>query len=207
MTEETVSSDRLTLHYVGGSAQQRAHFAQTAMLLGHHCELYDDLHELAIHPPRRGLIFLQDEPEAGGIVAGIERLEKIGVWLPVIAIGVAPGPHQIVDSIKAGAMDYIVLPLETERLQRCLARNTLEAERNAASRRKKVEAQERLGRLSPREAEVLELLTNGCSNKLMARQLGISPRTVEIHRANMLSKIGVPNSASALRLKLEADGR
>jgi FixJ family two-component response regulator len=135
-----------------------------------------------------------------------ERLERLGIWLPVIAVGEMPSPHKIVSSIKAGALDYVVLPVDAERLDRCIARNAIEAERNATIRRRKVDAQERLERLTPREAEVLELLADGCSNKLIARELGISPRTVEIHRANMLSKIGAPNSAGALRLKLDARG-
>jgi FixJ family two-component response regulator len=207
MTEViAIRSERLTLHYVGGDVHERACFAQTALLLEHHCELYDNLNELAAHPPRRGIIFLHDDPAFGGIPAGFERLEGLGIWLPVIAIGEAPSPRKIVEAIKAGALDYIVLPVQAERLDRCLARNALEAQRNATLRRKKVEAQERLARLSRREAEVLDLLANGCSNKLIARELGISPRTVEIHRSNMINKIGASNSAGALRLKLEAYG-
>jgi FixJ family two-component response regulator len=206
MHETSSGSERLTLHYVGGDVHERARFAQTAILIGHHCELYDNLDELAVHPPRRGIIFLHDDPKVGGIPAGFERLERLGIWLPVIAIGEQPSPEKIVKSIKAGALDYIVLPVEVERLDRCLARNALEAQQNATLRRKKVEAQERLARLSPREAEVLDLLANGCSNKLIARELGISPRTVEIHRSNMINKIGAPNSAGALRLKLESNG-
>ena len=57
--------------------------------------------------------------------------------------------------------------------------------------------------LSPREREVLDWLTRGCSNKVIARELTISPRTVEIHRANMMSKLGARHSAEAIRLRLE----
>lgn len=207
MTEPTsTASDRLTLHYIGSDPAERAHFARTAMLAGHHCELYDNLDELAVHIPHRGIIFLRDQTEAGGIPELIERLELLRIWLPAIAIGETADPQHIVSAIKAGALDYIALPLEFERLQRCVTRNVLEAERVALARRKRVDARERLVRLSPRESRVLELLADGCSNKLMAREMGISPRTVEIHRANMMSKIGATNSAKAMRLKLDAEG-
>lgn len=198
--------ERLTLHFVGSAPSERAQFAKAALEAGHHCELYDDFAELSAHPPRRGIIFLSDRPEDGGIPLGIDRLEKLGIWLTVIAVGQAPTPDRIVTSVKSGALDYIVLPVEPERLKRCVARNLHEAERNEVVRRNRMEARERLDRLSQREAEVLTHLANGCSNKLIARELGISPRTVEIHRANMLSKIGASNSAGALRLKLNADG-
>jgi hypothetical protein len=62
----------MTLHYVGGIALERARFAQTALSVGHHCKLYENLDELAAHPPRRGLIFLQDDPVVSAIPAGLE---------------------------------------------------------------------------------------------------------------------------------------
>ena len=59
-------------------------------------------------------------------------------------------------------------------------------------------------RLSKRERQVLELLARGSSNKLIARELSISPRTVEIHRANMLNKIGANHTSEAIRIAIEA---
>ena len=63
-----------------------------------------------------------------------------------------------------------------------------------------------LSNLSGREREVLEGLTNGGSNKDIARILSISPRTVEIHRANMMNKLGARHAAEAIRISLEAAG-
>ena len=62
----------------------------------------------------------------------------------------------------------------------------------------------RISMLSNREREVLDRLTQGCSNKVIARDLDISPRTVEIHRGNMMEKLGARHAAEAVRLQLEA---
>jgi FixJ family two-component response regulator len=67
-----------------------------------------------------------------------------------------------------------------------------------------IEARDRIASLSVREREVLEWLAQGSSNKVIARELDISPRTVEIHRANMMHKLGARHAAEAVRLKLEA---
>jgi FixJ family two-component response regulator len=67
-----------------------------------------------------------------------------------------------------------------------------------------IEARSLISCLSGREREVLDWLTRGSSNKVIARELDISPRTVEIHRANMMAKLGASHAAEAVRLKLEA---
>lgn len=67
-----------------------------------------------------------------------------------------------------------------------------------------IEARDRIATLSAREREVLDWLADGSSNKVIARELDISPRTVEIHRANMMNKLGANHAAEAVRLKLEA---
>ena len=79
-----------------------------------------------------------------------------------------------------------------------------EADQHAERRRREVEAQRAIAMLSRREREVLELLSAGCSNKEIARRLDISPRTVEIHRGNMMTKLGAGHAADAVRLWIDA---
>ena len=76
--------------------------------------------------------------------------------------------------------------------------------KRGAARRRMIEARDRISSLSVREREVLDWLTEGSSNKVITRELDISPRTVEIHRANMMHKLGARHAAEAVRLKLEA---
>jgi FixJ family two-component response regulator len=193
-----------TLHFIDSNSRHRAELARVGFSLGHHAEVYGDLSELSVHPPREGIIVARDTAEEGGVAMILERLSRLGIWLPLIAVETEPRPGRIVEAIKAGALDYLSLPLDPERFGRCLARIETEAEVFGAARRRMIEARDRISSLSGREREVLEWLSEGSSNKAIARELAISPRTVEIHRANMMTKLGARHAAEAVRLKLEA---
>lgn len=197
-------SRKASLHFIDSNSRQRAELARVGFTLGHHSEVYGDLSELSVHPPREGIIIARDTPEEGGVSMILERLGRLGIWLPLIAVETEPRPGRIVDAIKAGALDYLSLPLDPDRFERCLARIEKEAEVFGAARRRMIEARDRISSLSAREREVLEWLAEGSSNKVIARELEISPRTVEIHRANMMHKLGARHAAEAVRLKLEA---
>ncbi len=193
------------LHFIDASTRHRAELARIGFALGHHSEVYSGVDDLAAHPPREGIIVARDRPADGGVPFLMSRLSKMGIWLPVIAVDEQPVAGRIVEAIKAGALDYLPLPLDEQRFARCLERIAKEAETFGAARRRMFEARERIASLSAREREVLEWLAEGCSNKVIARELDISPRTVEIHRANMMSKLGARHAAEAVRLRLEAE--
>ena len=197
-------SRKASLHFVDSSSRQRAELARIGFSLGHHSEVYGDLSELSLHPPREGIIIARDAVEDGGVSIILDRLSRLGVWLPLIAFDAQPRPGRIVDAIKAGALDYLSLPLDPDRFARCLGRIEKEAEMFGQARRRMIEARARISSLSTREREVLDWLTQGSSNKVIARELDISPRTVEIHRANMMTKLGARHAAEAVRLKIEA---
>ena len=103
--------------------------------------------------------------------------------------------QNIVAAIKAGALDYLALPIKPDQLLRTLSKLEPEAEEFPLARRRVIEARNRIESLSGREREVLEWLSAGSSNKVIARELEISPRTVEIHRANMMAKLGAQHAA------------
>lgn len=159
VSDERPLAERLKLHYVDADASNRARFEQIAIRLGHHCELYDGLAELAVHTPRLGILVLRGELTMGGdVVSAMARLEEMGIWLSVIAIGEASGSRTIVESIKAGALDYLTLPLDIPRLQRCLARISAGDQHISSLCRRRIEAQAMVDRLAAREAEVLNQL-------------------------------------------------
>ena len=197
-------TSQTTLHFIDSSSRSRAELARLGFQLGHHCEVYADCRELAVHTPTTGIILARDGRGEDCIANVIRRLGRYGVWLPVIAVVEQPEPARIVDAIKAGALDYLSLPLEAGALQRCLGRIGDEAEEFSEARRRMIDARNRIAVLSKREREVLDQLMLGGSNKAIARELSISPRTVEIHRANMMSKLGANHAADAVRLRFEA---
>ena len=180
------------------------------MEMGHHAEVYSDLVELIDRPPRSGVIIASEDVLESGVSALLDELAEGGIWTPLVAAKADPGVDEVVHAIQAGALDFVTLPLSEEELQRMIAHFHSDAGRHAEARRRLIEARLRIGALSKREREVLDWLSEGCSNKAIARNLEISPRTVEIHRANMMDKLGASHPAEAVRLKLEAafpDGR
>lgn len=195
---------RNIIHFIDADSRQRAELARTAFAMGHHAEVYADIAELCEHPPHSGIIVARDCPEAGGIGTVLEMLARCGIWLPVVATDEVPRTGRVVAAIKAGALDYLLLPLDSARLGAMLERIGDEAHQQAEARRRMIEARGRIDNLSPREREVLDRLAVGNSNKAIARELQISPRTVEIHRANMMSKLGASHAAEAVRLRIEA---
>ena len=105
--------------------------------------------------------------------------------------------------MKAGAVDFVEKPFDDEAL---LAATEAALGTPQASGAAGVDdAAERIASLSPREREVLDLLVAGKPNKLIARDLGLSPRTVEVHRARLMARLGVASLAEAVRLAVHAE--
>ena len=133
-------------------------------------------------------------------------MNESSVWLPVIAMATEPATDRVVEAIRAGAFDYLGLPLTAGALDAAVSRAVGEAGEHAAAQRRLAEARKRIGTLTPREREVLDWLAEGQSNKAIAHALAISPRTVEIHRANMMAKLGARHPVDAVRIRLDAKG-
>lgn len=196
--------ERLVLHILGGDSRSRAEQARICLALGHHAEVYAELDELFERPPMHGLIVAADDGRQWAVAQLIVRLGERGIWLPVIMAAENPSVERVVGAIKAGALDYLALPLEMGSFARRLEAIASEAGRHVENRRREVQARRAIGRLSRREREVLELLSAGSSNKEIAAGLAISPRTVEIHRSNMMAKLGANHPADVVRMWLDA---
>ncbi|MBO9518805.1 MAG: helix-turn-helix transcriptional regulator [Porphyrobacter sp.] len=195
---------RTTLHIVGGDSRSRAEQARIAFALGHHAEVYSEFEELLDRPPTDGIIIAADDGETAMTGSLIRKFGEHGIWLPVVVASDEPRIDRAVAAIKAGAIDYLTLPLEMGSFVRRLAGIIAESREYAERRRREVSARHAIGMLSRREREVLELLSAGRSNREIGTFLDISPRTVEIHRGNMMTKLAAGHIADAIRLWLDA---
>ena len=195
----------LAIHIVDGDSRSRAEQARIAFALGHHAEVYSDLGELLERPPREGIVLARQRAMDVSLPELFEKMGKQGIWLPVIVCAEEPQVEKVVLAIKEGALDYLQLPLEAGRLARSIARVVAEAEAHGRARWRRAEARRRVAVLSRRERQVLEWLAAGSSNKVIARELEISPRTVEIHRANMMTKLQAAHAAEAVRVWLQSE--
>ena len=134
-------------------------------------------------------------------------LRDKGIGLPVIIMTGHGDVTLAVQAMKAGAVDFIEKPFEKAVLLSAIDHGLERLRRSAANVDRADEAAVRLQVLTPREREVLDGLAKGLPNKTIAYDLGISPRTVEIHRANLMSKLGVKSLSEALRIAFAAQDK
>ena len=131
----------------------------------------------------------------------IRRVKAMRTGTVAVALSDRPQVDKAVAAMKAGAVDVITKPIDTERLLRGV-RDTLRRDVHIGPGdgiHRPVEIRG-FAQLTPRERQVLQLITNGRSNKEAGRQLGISPRTIEVHRARVMEKLGARNTADLMRI-------
>jgi two-component system, LuxR family, response regulator FixJ len=132
------------------------------------------------------------------------KLRDKGVALPVIIMTGHGDVSLAVQAMKAGAVDFIEKPFEKAVLLSAIEHGVERLKKSAADVDRADEAAVRLQALTPREREVLDGLAKGLPNKTIAYDLGISPRTVEIHRARVMQKMEVRSLSELVRLTLDA---
>ncbi|MGN6278803.1 MAG: response regulator transcription factor [Sphingomonas sp.] len=133
-----------------------------------------------------------------------QELNTRGVTMPVIVLTGHGDVASAVRAMKAGATDFLEKPFEKATLLDALARAADTLDRHDAGARAEHGAKVRIAALTPRERDVLRELARGNPNKTIAYDLGISPRTVEVHRANVMSKLDVRSLSDALRIAFAA---
>lgn len=133
------------------------------------------------------------------------RLGELKAGLPVIVMTGHGDVPLAVEAMKAGAVDFIEKPFDDEVLlsavRAALTKQARESERDART----LEIQGRIKRLSEREREVLQRLVAGKANKVIAYELGISPRTVEVYRANVMTKMQADSLSELVRMAMIED--
>ena len=136
-----------------------------------------------------------------------QALKDKGVTLPVIIMTGHGDVSLAVQAMKAGAIDFIEKPFEKALLMSAVEQAFDRLSRAETQRDRAEDAAVRLQSLTPREREVLDGLARGLPNKTIAYDLGISARTVEIHRANLMAKLEARSLSDALRIAFAAEAR
>ncbi len=161
--------------------------------------------------------FLEDLPEDGGCVLsdvrmpqmnGIEmvrKLKELDYRAPIIVMTGHADVPLAVEAMKAGVADFIEKPFDDEVLLAAIAAALRDGEKDRQGAAEAAEISARMDILSGREREVLGGLVAGHANKVIAFDLGISPRTVEIYRANVMTKMKAASLSELVRMAMLAE--
>jgi two-component system, LuxR family, response regulator FixJ len=153
------------------------------------------------YDPRRGGCLLLDVQMPG--ISGFELQQRLNVrgWrIPVIFITGHGTVPQAIAAVKAGAFDFIEKPLREDTLLDAIERALHWNDRAYEERLERASVQARAALLTPREGEVFKLIVAGEPNKVIARRLGISFRTVELHRAHIVEKLQARSLSDLIRM-------
>jgi FixJ family two-component response regulator len=141
-------------------------------------------------------------------MSGLELQQQLnlrGAVIPVIFITGHGDIPMAVEAMQQGAFDFLQKPFRDQdlidRIQRALERDRT----SRADLGQRTRIRERRDSLTPREREVLALVTSGKANKVMAADLGLSQRTIEIHRARVMEKMGASSVAQLVRMMMDLD--
>lgn len=155
------------------------------------------------HAPEGCVLLDVRMPEMDGLEVQQALLDQ-GVTMPVIVLTGHADVSIAVRAMKAGAVDFLEKPFEKAVLTAAIEGAFGRIAKADGAITRAADANVVLGILTPREREVLDGLAQGLPNKTIAYDLGISPRTVEVHRANLMAKLDVRSLSDALRLAFAA---
>jgi len=208
-TLDTLKDDALRSHYVYVVDDDRDVRRSLSFMLG--------AAEIRSHPYGSGMDFLEALPdlEPGCILLDLRMPQMDGFhvmdalaernvdWPVIVMTGHGEVPIAV-RAMKKGAVDFIEKPFSEQALLGCFAQAFELLQERAAMGKRRRDANERAALLTAREKEVLSCLLAGHSNKQIASSLGISLRTVEMHRGNMMERLQASSLAEALTLALDA---
>ena len=202
-----MKNDSQTVFIVDDDEGVRDGLSLLLATVGLSCELYESAHEFleTYDGDKRGCLVLDIRmPRMTGLDLQ-KKLQQMGSSLPVIFITGHGDIPMAVEAMRHGALDFIRKPFrEHDLLERINEALNIDenAHRKALDRQ---ELAEKLSALSEREREVFERVADGQMNKVIAADLGISERTVEVHRGQVMKKLDVRTLAQLVRLKIELE--
>ena len=141
-------------------------------------------------------------PDMNGVELTSE-LKRLGVLHPVIALTGHADVALAVEAMKAGVVEFLEKPFADDTLLNAVRAALVLGEGQASRHRARAEAAQRIAQLTARERDVFDAIVQGDSNKVAALRLGISPRTVEIYRANVMAKMKAHSLSDLVRMALQ----
>ncbi|MDB5738562.1 MAG: response regulator [Sphingomonas bacterium] len=193
------------IHIVDDDAHVRAATSYLLASHGHLTEVYASAEEFLRQANlERGCVLLDLRMPGLDGLATMARLAEGHVAIPTIMMTGHGDLSTAVQAMKLGAIDFIEKPYKERDLLAAVARALdLRAHEHRRTQGRS-DALAEIGKLSPRELQILRGLLAGLSNKAIARHLGLSPRTVEMHRANMMEDLGCLSLSDAVRIAIDA---
>ncbi|MEH6456540.1 MAG: response regulator [Cocleimonas sp.] len=134
-----------------------------------------------------------------------KKLHEMDLTLPIIFITGHADVPMAIEAMKYGAVEFIEKPFREQELLDCISSAMQNARESYDSNIEKKQVLERLNSLTKREKQALDLMSDGHPNKVIADKMGISQRTVENHRANLLEKMEAKSTAALIKLLLLAN--
>lgn len=187
---------------VDSDVGRRAAISHILSDVGIHVEPFEAANEISWKLQRQGTILAEDSP---GMIANlVDRMAMTNNSMPIIAFSEQPTTHDVARAIRDGAIDYLQWPCDISTIGNILIDARINEGALVTMKLREARARNRLKRLTKREREVLDGVAHGLSNRNIGERLAISPRTVEVHRANMLQKMGAIRTSDAIRIAFEA---
>lgn len=163
---------------------------------------FEDMSELVPSAKKSAAFLVFDFP---GVIANLLNwMGDNNVWRPIIAYAQAPSIARVVSAISEGANDYMSWPISPSKVQYSIEQLAGLTNSLGEQKARRWQARRRIDELSCRERQTLVLVARGFSNRHIGERLSISPRTVEIFRANGIRKLGVESTVEATQIVYEA---
>jgi two-component system response regulator FixJ len=186
---------------IDDQAAVRDALGEMLRVFGYHVEVFEsaDAFLAAVTGPRRGCVVADVRMPGLDGIGLVREIHRLRLGLPIILISGHADVAMAVAAIKAGAEDFIEKPVDDSQLlaaiNRCLARVFDEMSREQSAE----DLRARFDRLTPREAEVMDLVVEGFTSQAIALKLGISQRTVESYRVQIMEKMLAESVAVLVR--------
>lgn len=194
--------EKTAVYVIEDSVHLRAEISNSLNALGVQCVVFNDIEELPAKIDRSVVFFYRHESPCRTLIDKY-RSDRAPVSAKV-EFSCNAGFGKAVTAVRDGASDFVVWPAEPALLERAIDLAAEDCRRNQPAKVMGGRAKEKVATLTARERQVLGDVINGCTTERIAVRLSISPRTVDIHRRNVLSKLSVRNTAQAIVIALSS---